>query len=95
MLEMLEPSDACQEKLLTGSRNNSRERCVLQATKLKGIRRDFCIRMGDMGDCGDSVEFAQLFLILLWSSAVSICSFLPFETVCGNVCPVPLYARSM
>lgn len=91
MVEMSEPWDACQGKLLTGSRNNPRERCVLQSTKLKGIERDFCIRLGDaeFGVCATV-------LVLLWPRIFSICSFLPFEMVMfGSVCAVPLHVGNM
>ena len=37
MLEMPEPWNTCQGKLLTGSRTSPRERNVFQSTKLKGV----------------------------------------------------------
>lgn len=49
MLVIPELWDPCQEELQTRNRNNPRERCVLQSTKLKGAGdlKSSDIRHGD------------------------------------------------
>lgn len=62
MLEMPEPWDTCQGKLLTGKGTSPRERSVLQSTKLKGVGDLKRVLTSDMEL--QSLELAQLVFCL-------------------------------
>ena len=85
MLEMPDPRDSCQGKLLTGSQTSPRERSVLQSTKLKGVGDLKTALTSDMEM--QSMEFAQLdFSLDLVQCFLTMFVFLPFGMVMNSLC---------
>jgi hypothetical protein len=79
MLEVLESCDTCSRKLLTGSGTSPRERSLLQSIKIEGIGNLKSILHQTWKCIVRSLP--SWFLVLLWSSISSLCSFLCFGMV--------------